>query len=144
MSGGPHDPTDQTAYKFWYDEKLRFSDTDMIGHINNVAFAALFESGRVNFTRAGVVDNMPPDLLIVMRHIEIDYRAEIHWPNTVQIGSRLLRIGRTSFAIGSAIFVDGRCAATSVTTLVCIHKRTRKPEAIPEIVRLGMAPFLEE
>ena len=34
------DLTSRATYAYWYQEKLRFSDTDMIGHVNNVAFAA--------------------------------------------------------------------------------------------------------
>ena len=48
------DLTNRASFAYWHREKLRFSDTDMIGHVNNVAFAALFESGRVAFTRAGL------------------------------------------------------------------------------------------
>ena len=136
------DLTDRASFAYWYQEKLRFSDTDMIGHVNNVAFAALFESGRVNFTRNGVIENMPPEVLVVMRRLEVDYRAELHWPAQVDIGSRLLRIGRTSFAVGSGLFDGDRCAATSVTTLVVIDRETRRAVPIPEVVRAGMGRYL--
>ncbi len=136
------DLTQRASFSYWYQEKLRFSDTDMIGHINNVAFAALFEGGRVNYTRSGVIANMPDDVLVVMRRIEIDYRGELHWPAEVDIGSRLLRIGNTSFAVGSAIFDGDRCAATSVTTLVVIGRKTRLAVAIPDVVRAGMETYV--
>ena len=141
MSGNI-DLTDRATFQYWYQEKLRFSDTDMIGHVNNVAFAALFESGRVNYTRSGVVTDMPDDVLVVMRRIEIDYRGELHWPAEVDIGSRLLRIGNPSFTVGSAIFDGGRCAATSVTTLVVIDRKTRRPSAIPDAARAGIGRYL--
>ncbi len=136
------DLTDRASFAYWYQEKLRFSDTDMIGHVNNVAFAALFESGRVNFTRSGVVENLPHDVLVVMRRLEIDYRAELHWPAAVDIGSRLLRIGRSSFTLGSGLFDGARCAATSVTTLVMIARETRRAALIPGVVRAGMETYL--
>ena len=136
------DLADRDTFGYWYQERLRFSDTDMIGHVNNVAFAALFESGRVNYTRNGVVRNMPDEVLVVMRRLEIDYRAELHWPADIDIGSRLLRIGRSSFAVGSGLFDGGRCAATSVTTLVVIDRQTRRPAQIPDAVRAGMQAYL--
>ncbi len=141
MSGEP-DLTQRETFQYWYQEKLRFSDTDMIGHVNNVAFAALFESGRVNFTRSGVIQHMPDDVLVVMRRIELDYRAELHWPAEVDIGSRLLRLGRSSFAIGNGLFCGDRCAATAVTTLVVIGRQTRRAAPIPDEVRAGMEPYL--
>jgi acyl-CoA thioester hydrolase len=136
------DLTDRATFQYWYQEKLRFSDTDMIGHINNVAFAAVIESGRVNYTRSGVIQNLPDDVLVVMRRIELDYRAELHWPAEVDVGSVLLRIGRTSITIGNAVFDGGLCAATAVTTLVVIRRDSRKPEPIAEAVRVGMQAFL--
>ena len=136
------DLTDRATFQYWYQEKLRFSDTDMIGHINNVAFAAVIESGRVNYTRSGVIQNLPDDVLVVMRRIELDYRAELHWPAEVDVGSVLLRIGRTSITIGNAVFDGGLCAATAVTTLVVIGRDSRKPVPIAEAVRVGMQAFL--
>ncbi len=136
------DLTDRATFSYWYQEKLRFSDTDMIGHINNVAFAAVIESGRVNYTRSGVIQNLPDDVLVVMRRIELDYRAELHWPAEVDVGSVLLRIGRTSITIGNAVFDGGLCAATAVTILVVIGRESRKPAEIPDAVRTGMEAFL--
>ncbi len=136
------DLTNRGVFQYWYQEKLRFSDTDMIGHVNNVAFAALFESGRVNFTRSGVIENMPEGVLVVMRRLELDYRAELHWPAEVDIGARLLRIGRSSFAIGNGMFNGETCVATAVTTLVMIDRRTRRSAPIPALVKAGMERYL--
>ena len=139
----PPDLTSRATFHYWYTEKLRFSDTDMIGHVNNVAFAALMESGRVNYTRSGgVITNLPDDILTVMRRIELDYRAELHWPAEVEIGSLLLRLGTSSFQLGTAIFHGPLCAATCVTTLVMIGRQSRKATAIPDVVRAGMERFL--
>ncbi len=136
------DLASRATYTYWYQEKLRFSDTDMVGHINNVAFAAFIESGRVNYTRSGVVAGLPDSVLVVMRRLELDYRAELHWPAEIDIGSVLLRIGTTSFTIGSGVFHGDRCAATSVTTLVMIGRETRRPAEIPDTVKSGMRKHL--
>ena len=136
------DLTSRATYAYWYAEKLRFSDTDMIGHVNNVAFAALMESGRVNYTRSGVIQHLPDDVLVVMRRIELDYRAELHWPAEIDIGSVLLRIGKSSFAIGNGLFHGDLCAATSVTTLVVIGRETRRAAPIPQATRAGMERYV--
>ncbi len=132
------DLTHKQSFSFWYEEKLRFSDIDMLGHVNNVAYAALIETGRIAFMREGLGAPLPPGSLVVMVRIEIDYRAELHYPATVQIGSRLMRMGRTSLVIGSSVFRRDLCAATSVTTLVLIDSKTRRPVPIPEEARIAM------
>ena len=136
------DLTDRASYQYWSQEKLRFSDTGMIGHVNNVAFAALIESGRVAFTRSGVIDGLPRGTLIVMRRLELDYRAELHWPADIDVGSRLWHVGRTSFAIANGVFHDTICAATSITTLVLIDRTTRRPAAIPGEIRARLVEAL--
>jgi acyl-CoA thioester hydrolase len=139
---GPIDMTVRSSYAYWHTEKIRFSDTDMIGHVNNVAFAAFIESGRVAFTHSGVIAGMPRELLLVMARIELDYRAELHWPADIDVGSRLLRIGRSSLAIGNGVFKAQTCAATSVTTLVVIDRVTRKSTPIPQAMRASLSAHL--
>lgn len=124
------DLADKQSYAFWYEEKLRFSDIDMLGHVNNVAYAALIETGRIAFLRDGLRMVLPKGFLTVMVRIEIDYRAELHYPATVMIGSRMMRVGRSSAVIGSCVFKGGVCACTSVTTLVLMEAATRRPAEI--------------
>lgn len=134
----PPDLTQRSLYTYWCKERLRFSDTDMVGHVNNVAFAAIIESGRVEFARSFLFDARPPELLVVARRIEIDYRAELNWPATLDVGSCLLRIGRTSYAIATAVFNGELCAATAITTLVMIDRAQRRPAPIPDMLRAHM------
>ena len=136
------DLTSRSSFSFWHSEKVRFSDTDMIGHVNNVAYAAYMESGRVAYTHSGVIQGLPPELLLVMARIELDYRAELHWPAEIEIGSRLVRIGKSSFAVASSVFHGETCNATSVTTLVIINRKTRRSSPIPDDVRARMETHL--
>ena len=85
------DLTSRAGYRYFETEKIRFSDTDMLGHVNNVAYSALLESGRTAFAHAHTFPHMPPHLVVVMARIEIDFRRELHWPASVDIGSRITR-----------------------------------------------------
>jgi acyl-CoA thioester hydrolase len=128
--GGVMELTDKAVYGFWYEEKLRFSDIDMLGHVNNVAYAALIETARLAYMVQGLGVPLPKGHLLVMVRIEIDYRAELHWPATVQIGSRLTRIGTSSIGIANGVFMGDLCAASSLTTMVLIDQGTRRPVPI--------------
>ena len=48
------DPTDPGSYSFWATEHVRFADLDMLGHVNNKAYATYFEPARVKIGRAHV------------------------------------------------------------------------------------------
>ncbi len=138
----PIDLTSRATYSYFETEKIRFSDTDMIGHVNNVAFAALLESGRTAFAHAELFPHMPAAFLVVMARIEIDYRRELHWPGTVDIGSRLVAISRSSYAIGQGIFRGETCITTGRTTLVMIDRATRKPTPLPDDYRAVLQQLL--
>ncbi len=130
------------SYTYFEAEKIRFSDTDMIGHVNNVAFAALLESGRTAFAHAHTFPHMPAGIVVVMARVEIDYRRELHWPATVDIGSRITRIGTKSYEIGQGIFLGDKCVTTGKTTLVMIDRTTRKSVVLPDDFRATLAALM--
>jgi acyl-CoA thioester hydrolase len=111
-------PTDPAAYRHWTADIVRFSDQNREGHINSVAVATYIESARVAFAadlRAGLADE---DALLMLVRLAIDYLAEAHHPGAIDVGTRLLRVGRTSLTLGHGVFKDGRCIATAEAVLV--------------------------
>ena len=70
------------------------------------------------------------DFVIVK--LTIEFRAEMHYPGIVDIGTRLARIGNSSFTMNQALFNEGRCAATAESVCVIISKETRRPVGLPE------------
>lgn len=133
--------TDPRSYPHQVRELVRFSDTDALGHVNNVAFAAMVESGRVAFTldlltRAGAREEDAAIAGLVLVHLEIDFHAELHYPASVVIGSRLLAIGRTSLTVGTGVFAGERCVATSRGVLVAVG--SDGPQPITEELRTAL------
>jgi acyl-CoA thioester hydrolase len=114
------DLTDPATYEHWVDERVRFSDTDLVGHVNNVGIAAYVESGRVAYASALMRPVHDAGLAVTLRRVEIDYLAELHYPAALQVGSRLLTLGRTSLTVGTGVFDGRRCVATSRGVLVAV------------------------
>jgi acyl-CoA thioester hydrolase len=121
------------SYSSEMAEQIRFSDTDMLGHVNNVAYAAMVESGRVAYLQSVV-----PGLFVVMARLEIDYRAELHYPDAIDVGCVILKVGRSSIVTGNGVFHGDLCAATAVTTLVLIDRHTRRSTPIQDDVRMTL------
>lgn len=116
------DLSDPHSFEHWVDEVIRFSDSDLVGHVNNVAYAAYVESGRVAFGMGLATSAFAPDtrVQVVLRRVEIDFLAEAHYPGALRVGSRLVALGRTSFTVGSGVFRGDRCLATSRGVLVVV------------------------
>ena len=112
------DLTDPAIYEHWVTDRIRFSDTDRLGHVNNVAIAAYVETGRVDHGFGLAQDMQTERGFVVLRRVCVDYRRELHYPGEVRVGTCVLRVGRTSYTTGSGVFHDGACVATAESVLV--------------------------
>ena len=126
------DPTVRESYRTWAMDKLRFGDTDLVGHVNNAAFATFFETGRVSFLYDKEEPFAPAGCDFVIVKLTIEFRAEMHYPGIVDIGTRVARIGTSSFTMNQALFNEGRCAATAESICVIISQETRRPVPLPD------------
>ena len=73
---------------------------------------------------------------------EVEYLAELGWPDTVEIGTRIARLGRSSIVFEQAIFQNGVCAAISSNVMVMIDVVTRKSAALRDDVALVFADLM--
>jgi acyl-CoA thioester hydrolase len=109
---------ERESYPFSHLTETRFADIDILGHINNVAMAGLFEHGRGMFNHAIEVSRRAPGQRWLIARVEINYLAEAHFPEKVDIASGIARIGNSSWDIASAAFQGGECKAVCITTIV--------------------------
>lgn len=129
MSDTP--PRTLEAYPLRVTDVLRFADTDKIGHVNNAAFATFCESGRVALLYDPRQKLAPPGTSFVIARLVLDFRAEINYPGTVEIGTRVARVGRSSATLHQALFHDGACVATAESVVVLMGEATRRATALP-------------
>ena len=138
---GP-DLTRIAAYKHWARDTVRYGDTDRQGHVNNAVFSTFLETGRVSLLYDPEKPLMPKGTSFVMARLVLDFRAEIHWPNEVTIGTAVLRIGNSSVTFGQGIFVGNKCKASAETVLVLIDDATRKSCPLPDQIRKDLEKWL--
>ncbi len=106
------------AYPFTADIPTRWADLDLLGHINNVSMAGLFEEGRGRFNRSLELPRDRKAIRWLIAAVELNYLAEAHHPHDVTVASGIGQIGTRSWVIQSAAFQQGNCVATCDTTLV--------------------------
>ena len=138
MTDGP-DLTDRASFENWATENVRYGDTDRQGHVNNAVFATYSESGRSAFLRSAALPAFPTGCWMVLVAITIEFRAEVFWPDQVDIGTTVLSVGRSSITIGQGMFTSGGCVATSRNTVVMVDQQTRRPTPLPAEYRQALA-----
>ena len=129
-------------YKFWAGEQVRFADLDPLGHVNNNAFGIYVESARVALLSELYPDFWHAKMMSVLKAIHIEYHAELHYPNKVDLGVRVLRVGESSVTVAVGVFAGDVCCATAISTGVYIDRETRKPSSVPDIIRQNGAKYL--
>jgi acyl-CoA thioester hydrolase len=119
------------AFPIRVSDIVRFGDLDHQRHVNNAVFATYFESGRVGVIYDAENGLQVPGATSVVARLEIDFLGELHWPGTVEIGTAVEEIGRSSYRFVHALFNKGVCAATGRTTMVLIDRETRRSRPLP-------------
>jgi len=119
---------DPAAYPTSEEIGTRYQDLDTNGHLNNVAFAALFESARVRINRiTRPHGSRPANERSMVASVAIAYLAEGSFPEPVTVTSGIGQIGTSSFTIEQAMFQHGRCVATCDTVVVVRTDEQGKP-----------------
>ncbi len=116
---------DKQNYATWISDVIRFNDLDPNGHVNNVAVCTFFEDGRVMFRRrhfSGQVKNVLTGFVLA-RYV-IEYHRPLAFPGSVEVGTTIIRIGRSSYTFGQAVFRGDNCAATAEAVQVRIDPET--------------------
>jgi acyl-CoA thioester hydrolase len=124
---------DVSAYPFTVAIPTRWADLDLLGHINNVSMAGLFEEGRGRFNQSLALDRPSRDIRWLVAAVSLNYLAEAHHPGDVTIASGIGHIGSRSWTIVSGAFQNGVCVATCDTTLVYTDKTG--PQTFPASFR---------
>ena len=124
------------VYTDWVTNNIRYSDLDPNGHVNNGAINAFFEDGRVQF-RADRLSDYSEDILagFVLVKFSVEYLRELKYPGSVEVGTLVSNIGRTSYLLKQGLFCDNECMAIAEVITVCFNKETQGAELINDDLR---------
>lgn len=109
------------TFSTWISDVIRYNDLDPNGHVNNVAVCTFFEDGRVLFRDRhfkGQVENVLTGFVLA-RYV-IEYHRPLEFPGSVDVGTTITRIGRSSYTFGQAVFRGAECVATAEAVQVRI------------------------
>ena len=115
--------------------QTRFQDLDPLGHINNVAMAALFESARVRFNQSLGLAGWRGHRWLIAR-VEVNYLGESFFPDDVEVATGIGEIGNRSWNILSAAFQKGECIATC--DVVIVMSASGGITTLPDDFRAGL------
>lgn len=123
---------------------VRIRDLDQQAHVNNSVIAAYLEEGRYRLLNFRLRPSLPDGAVggFVVAEQTIRYLREIRETGELTVGTRVDRIGNSSFAMGQGVFQGDTCMAAAMLTMVHIGKVSRKGERLSDIFRTQLEAFL--
>jgi len=123
----------------------RWADNDAYGHVNNVVYYGWFDTA-VNalLIEWGLLDvhNGNPIGLVVETGCR--YHRSVAFPESIEAGVRIARLGNSSVRWEIAIFTAGHDspAAAGFFVHVYVDRASRRPVPLPEAWRARLAPLV--
>lgn len=118
--------------------QMRFSDTDALGHVNNVAYTAYAETGRVDFLRR-LGRSMSS---LILASVTIDYRRQVTFGESIAIDTWVEALGRSSITLGQTIVAAGERAADVRSVVVHFDYASNRPVELTAAIRAELEPLL--
>ena len=123
----------RAGFRFFTPTPTRWGDCDMFGHVNNVEFVRYYESGRLDYFHRLLELESGPQVAssLIIADIQVSFLRQIHHPAALQVGSRISRLGNSSFDFEAAIFCDADEQPFSTAVAACVWYNYRDQHSTP-------------
>ena len=135
----------RAGYKVFYPITTRWSDNDIYGHVNNVTYYSYFDTAANRYLiEEGGLDISDGTIVGYVVNSGCEYHAPITYPESVQAGVRVDRLGNSSVQYGIAIFKEGEetAAAHGHFVHVFVERARNQSVAIPPNLRAALEDLL--
>ncbi|MGJ3232046.1 MAG: acyl-CoA thioesterase [Oceanicaulis sp.] len=115
--------------------ETRWADNDVYGHVNNVVYYGFFDTA-VNrrLARAGLLEIERGETIGLVVETGCRYHAPAAFPDALEAGVKVARIGTSSVRYELAIFRPGEDAAIAEGYFVHVYvdRESRRPKPLDE------------
>ncbi|WP_188453479.1 acyl-CoA thioesterase [Virgibacillus oceani] len=128
----------QSEFSFFIPIRVRFSETDMFGHVNNVSSFIYFEEARIEFLKsAGLFgDANSKEGIPIVADLQCDYHKQMFFNETIKLFVKVNYIGKTSFDVHyMALNENEEICLTGRGRIVYIATSTGKPILLSEVMK---------
>jgi acyl-CoA thioester hydrolase len=132
----------RARYRHFLAIPTRWHDNDAYGHVNNVVYYAWFDTVvNEHLIRAAGLDIAADPVVGLVVETSCRYHRSLAFPDAVEAGLRVERLGNSSVVYGIGIFRAGEdaVAASGRFVHVWVDRATQRPVRIPDRVRAALA-----
>lgn len=140
-------PPRRSAYPFFSRLDTRWSDNDVYGHVNNVVYYSFFDTAVNRYLiERGALDIHAGAVIGLVVETRCEYFAPLAYPQTVEAGLVVERLGRSSVRYGVGLFAPGSDVAAAAGHFVHVYvdRATRRPTPLTAALQAALEPLLHE
>ncbi|MBC6625211.1 thioesterase family protein [Pseudomonas sp.] len=132
-------------YRHFQPITTRWHDNDAYGHVNNVTYYSFFDTAvNTYLIEQGGLDIHDGEVVGFVVSSACDYFASIAFPECIEVGLRVGKLGNSSVQYELAVFKAGEeeaCAAGRFVH-VFVDRASNQPVPIPGMLREAMQRLL--
>lgn len=129
-------------YRHFHAVSTRWHDNDLYGHVNNVTYYSYFDSAiNTYLIQQGGLDIHVGEVVGYVVSSSCDYFEPIAFPDAIEVGLRVARVGNSSVQYELAIFRQGETQACAVGKVVHVFVERAQNRAIE--IPFGLRKALE-
>ncbi|MBP1968829.1 acyl-CoA thioester hydrolase [Virgibacillus natechei] len=129
----------RSEFSFFIPIKIRFSETDMFGHVNNVSPFIYFEEARIEFLKSmSVFDDIKQEdtSIPVVADLQCDYHKQMFFDDYINLFVKANYVGSTSIDIHyMALDKDEQVSLTGRGRLVYVEPKTGNPISLTDSMK---------
>ncbi|MFC7394216.1 acyl-CoA thioesterase [Scopulibacillus cellulosilyticus] len=129
--------------EFITEIKVRFGETDLLGHVNNVSYFSYLEQARIEFFKELTPYSKTKDWSYILASVKCDFLAQAYFDQHLKVITEVSRIGNKSFDLYQPIYdtETGKKIAEGNSTIVYFDFTEQKSKQIPDNVRLKLENY---
>lgn len=135
----------RSDYSFFKNITTRWADNDIYGHINNVVYYSYFDTVANQYLIEFANFNpISAPVIGVVVHSNCNYIKAIAYPDKIEAGLTVKKLGRSSVTYGIGIFRQGESAACAYGEFVhvFVNRKDSLPISIPTKIRESLQKIL--
>lgn len=130
-------------YRVFYPITTRWMDNDIYGHVNNVTYYSYFDTVANRYLiEEGGLDISDGTIVGFVVNSGCQYHAPITYPEPIEAGLRVDKLGNSSVQYGIAIFKEGEQQACAHGHFVHVFVERAKNASVP--IPAGLRAALEK
>jgi acyl-CoA thioester hydrolase len=141
-------PKTRANYSYFREVSTRWYDNDIYGHVNNAVYYVYFDTVISGFlVREGQLDYVNGPTIGIIPETRCRYRKPLRFPDVIDAGLAVTRLGRTSVVYDISLFRAGEDDAAAEGHFVHVfvdRKQQDQTRPIPDDIRTALSALVRE